>query len=125
MSTQAESVSSAADTAKLVFAGAFLIAGVVGYYYFAEQSVFYRVLGVMGAAALSVGLLFTTALGRTLWGFFSESRTEVRKMVWPTRPETVQTTLIVFALVFLVGLILWLLDMALFWGVTLLTGQGS
>jgi preprotein translocase subunit SecE len=46
-------------------------------------------------------------------------------MVWPTRQETIQTTLIVFALVFLVGLILWLLDMFLFWAVTLLTGQGA
>jgi len=125
MTTQAESVSSPLDTAKLVFAGALMIAGVIGYYYFVEQSVFYRVLGVLGAALLAGGLVFTTALGRGLWGFFRESRTEVRKMVWPTRPETVQTTLIVFALVFLVGLILWLLDMALFWLVTTLTGQGA
>jgi preprotein translocase subunit SecE len=125
MSTQAQSVSSAFDTAKLIFAGFLMIAGVAGYYYFAEQSVFYRVLGVLGAALMAAGLVFTTGLGRNLWGFFRESRTEVRKMVWPTRPETVQTTLIVFALVFLVGLILWLLDMFLFWVVTSLTGQGG
>jgi preprotein translocase subunit SecE len=46
-------------------------------------------------------------------------------MVWPSRQETVQMTLIVFALVFLVGLILWLLDMLLFWCITFLTGQGA
>jgi preprotein translocase subunit SecE len=125
MTTQAESMSSAVDTAKLVFAGVLMVAGVVAYYYFTEYSVFYRVLGVMGAAALAGALVFTTDLGRGLWSFFRESRNEVRKMVWPTRPETIQTTLIVFALVFLVGLILWLLDMALFWFVTTLTGQGG
>jgi preprotein translocase subunit SecE len=88
-------------------------------------SVFYRALGVIGMSLLAIGVVATTALGRNLWGFFKESRVEVRKMVWPTRQETIQTTLIVFALVFLVGLILWLLDMFLFWAVTLLTGQGA
>ncbi len=125
MATQAESVSTTFDTVKLVFAVALLVASVAGFYYFAEWSVFYRALGVIGLSLLALGVVFTTALGRNLWGFFKESRVEVRKMVWPTRQETVQTTLIVFALVFLVGLILWLLDMFLFWAVTLLTGQGA
>jgi preprotein translocase subunit SecE len=125
MATQAESVSTTFDTVKLVFAVALLVASVAGYYYFANESVFYRALGVIGLSLLALGVVFTTAQGRNLWSFFKESRVEVRKMVWPTRQETVQTTLIVFALVFLVGLILWLLDMFLFWAVTLLTGQGT
>ena len=125
MATQAESVSTTFDTVKLVFAVALLVASVAGYYYFANESVFYRALGVIGLSLLALGVVFTTAQGRNLWSFFKESRVEVRKMVWPTRQETVQTTLIVFALVFLVGLILWLLDMFLFWAVTLLTGQGA
>lgn len=125
MATQAESVSTTFDTVKLVFAAALLVVSVAGFYYFAELSVFYRALGVIGLSLLALGLVFTTALGRNLWGFYKESRTEVRKMVWPTRQETVQTTLIVFALVFLVGMILWLLDMFLFWAVTLLTKQGA
>lgn len=125
MATQAESVSSTFDTVKLVFAVTLLVASVAGFYYFSAESVFYRALGVIGLTLLALGVVFTTAPGRALWAFFKESRVEVRKMVWPTRQETVQTTLIVFALVFLVGLILWLLDMFLFWAVTLLTGQGA
>jgi len=64
-------------------------------------------------------------LGRNVWGFVLESKQEVRKVVWPTREETFRTTLLVFGMVFIVGLILWLLDMFLFWGVRLLTGQGG
>jgi preprotein translocase subunit SecE len=69
--------------------------------------------------------MLTTNLGRSLWGFILESRIEVRKVVWPSRDETTRTTLLVFAMVFVVGLILWVLDMFLFWGVRLLTGQGG
>jgi preprotein translocase subunit SecE len=125
MSTQAQPVSSAFDTAKLVLALLLLIAGVGGFYYFSGQSVLYRALGVIGLSLLAALIVFTTAQGRGLWSFFKESRTEVRRMVWPSRQETVQTTLIVFALVFLVGLILWLLDMLLFWAITFVTGQGA
>jgi preprotein translocase subunit SecE len=125
MASQAESVSSTFDTVKMVFAVGLLVASVAGFYYFASLSVFYRALGVIGMSLLALGVVSTTAMGRNLWGFFKESRVEVRKMVWPTRQETIQTTLIVFALVFVVGLILWLLDMFLFWAVTSLTGQGA
>jgi preprotein translocase subunit SecE len=69
--------------------------------------------------------MFTTNLGRNTWNFFLESKQEVRKVVWPSREETSRTTLLVFAMVFTVGLILWLLDMVLFWGVQHLTGQGG
>jgi preprotein translocase subunit SecE len=69
-------------------------------------------------------MMLTTGLGRTVWSFVLESKQEVRKVVWPTRDETMRTTLLVFAMVFIVGLILWLLDMFLFWGVRVLTGQG-
>ena len=54
-----------------------------------------------------------------------ESKQEVRKVVWPTRDETLRTTLLVFAMVIMVGFVLWLLDMFLFWGVRVLTGQGG
>jgi preprotein translocase subunit SecE len=73
----------------------------------------------------SVAMILTTSLGKSFWGFLKEARVEVRKVVWPTRQETVQATLIVMALVFLVGLMLWLLDMFLFWVISQLTGQGA
>jgi len=74
---------------------------------------------------VALAMMVTTQLGKWVWAFVIESRQEVRKIVWPTRDETVRTTLLVFAMVFLVGLVLWLLDMFLFWGVRLLTGQGG
>jgi preprotein translocase subunit SecE len=66
-----------------------------------------------------------TLVGGRVLGFFSDARTEVRKVVWPTRQETVQTALIVFGVVIFMGIVLWLLDMLLLWAVRLLTGQGG
>jgi preprotein translocase subunit SecE len=80
---------------------------------------------MLAAAMASIALIMTTAVGKSFLGFLRDSRVEVRKMVWPTRQETVQTTLIVVALVFLVGLLLWTLDAMLFWGISHLTGQGK
>ena len=93
--------------------------------YFKEVRLLYRVLGLVVIVLMALGMMLTTDLGRTVWSFVLESKQEVRKVVWPTREETMRTTLLVFAMVFIVGLILWLLDMFLFWGVRLLTGQGG
>ncbi|MEN8258978.1 MAG: preprotein translocase subunit SecE [Pseudomonadota bacterium] len=126
MTAQSESASSSVlDVVKLVFAVTLIVGGIGAFYYFAEQPLLYRVLGLVGVASISVVALFTTTTGRTVGAFIFESRAEVRKVVWPSRQETVQTTLIVIAMVFIVGLILWLLDMFLFWGVRMLTGQGG
>jgi preprotein translocase subunit SecE len=125
MVARAESGSSVIDTAKLVLAIGLLIAGIVGFYYFSQQPLLYRVLGVIGLSIVSVAMILTTSFGRGFWSFLKEARVEVRKVVWPTRQETVQATLIVVALVFLVGLMLWLFDMFLFWVISQLTGQGA
>ncbi|MGI9305306.1 MAG: preprotein translocase subunit SecE [Gammaproteobacteria bacterium] len=122
MAAKEEVVASGLDTAKLGLAVALLLAGVGGFYYYADQSLLYRVLGLVAVAAAAVGVMMTTALGRNTWDFLQESRTEVRKMVWPTRTETVQTTLIVIAMVIIVGIFLWLLDMLLAWLVRFVIG---
>lgn len=125
MAARAEARSSAFDTAKLVVAIMLLLLGVVGFYYFGEYLLLYRILGIVGIALAAIFLVLTTALGRGFLVFLKEARVEVRKVVWPTRQETVQATLVVVALVFLVGLVLWLLDMFLFWGISFFTGQGT
>ncbi len=132
MNTQAEPVASVADIVKQVFSVILVIAGVAAFYYFStdhsyfkEVRLLYRVLGLVVVMLMVIGMVLTTGLGRNVWSFAIESRQEVRKVVWPTRDETVRTTLLVFAMVFIVGLILWLLDMFLFWGVRYLTGQGG
>ena len=113
------------DVVKQVLSTSFVVAGLSAFYYFSEFSLLYRVLALVGVVIIALGLLFTTAFGRNLWVFALEAKQEVRKVVWPTREETVRTTLLVFGMVFIVGLILWILDMFLFWGVRLLTGQGG
>jgi len=132
MNTQAEPATSVADIVKQVFSVVFVVAGVAAFYYFStdhtyfkEVRLLYRVLGLVVIMLMALGMVLTTDLGRTVWSFVLESKQEVRKVVWPTREETMRTTLLVFAMVFIVGLILWLLDMFLFWGVRILTGQGG
>jgi len=132
MNTQAEPATSVADIVKQVFSVVFVVAGVAAFYYFStdhtyfkEVRLLYRILGLVVVVLLALGMVLTTDLGRNVWSFVLESKQEVRKVVWPTREETMRTTLLVFAMVFIVGLILWLLDMFLFWGVRILTGQGG
>ncbi len=132
MNTQAESSVSVIDIVKQVFSIVLVVAGVAAFYYFSadhayfkEVRLLYRVLGLLVLLSISAGLVLTTELGKTILVFAAESRLEVRKVVWPTKDETLRTTLLVFAMVFIVGLILWVLDMFLFWGVRYLTGQGG
>ncbi len=125
MNTQVEASASVFDVVKQVFSVVFLVAGVAAFYYFSDTSLLYRVLGLVAVALIVAGMLLTTGMGRNIWGFVLESKQEVRKVVWPTREETFRTTLMVFAMVIVVGFVLWLLDMFLFWGVRFLTGQGG
>lgn len=123
MVAQADSNASTFDTVKLALAIGLLIVGIAGFYYFASYALVYRVLGILAVFGAAVGLVFATAIGRKAWGFITESKMEVRKVIWPTRQETMQATMLVVAVVFGVGLILWLMDTILFWAVGLLTGQ--
>jgi preprotein translocase subunit SecE len=70
-------------------------------------------------------LAWQTRMGRATLSFILSSRNEVRKMVWPTRQETMQTTLFVIATVLIVGVVMWILDLGLGVGLQWLTGQGS
>jgi len=113
------------DTFKLVIAIALLIGGIAQFYYFADESLLYRVLGLLAFIGMAGGVVYTTRLGHGLWTFARDARMEVRKVVWPTRQETMQTTLMVIVMVVLVGIMLWLMDMFLRWAVLMLTGQGG
>jgi len=125
MNTQAEAAMSISDVVKQVFSVVFVIAGIAAFYYFSDVQLLYRVLGLIVVIVVVGGMMLSTEVGKNVWKFILESKQEVRKVVWPTREETTRTTLLVFAMVSIVGLFLWLLDMFLFWGVRLLTGQGG
>jgi preprotein translocase subunit SecE len=110
------------DTFKLLLAIAVLIAGIVGFYYYEDESQLYRVLGIVFAAGVAIAISSTTNLGQSLIGFGREARMEVRKVVWPTRQETVQTTFMVIVAVIIIGIFLWLIDMLLAEAIQMLTG---
>ena len=117
MVTKTEQPASGLDTIKLMTALLILIAGVGGFYYFADESQLLRVIGLLVIAATAFFIVSTTEIGRRGLGFVRDARVEVRKVVWPTRAETTQTTIAVLIMVFLVAIMLWLIDMTLGWGV--------
>ena len=110
------------DTLKLAIAVLLLLAGIGAFYYFEDYSTLLRVLGLLALAGIAAAIALQSAAGRRVWSFAAASRTEVRKVVWPTRQETIQTTLIVFAMVLVVGIVLWLFDMMLMAIVRSVTG---
>ena len=123
MNTQAEASTNVFDVVKQVFSVVFVIAGIAAFYHFSDVKLIYRVLGLLAVSGGVIAMLATTAWGHKITAFIADSKIEVRKIVWPTRDETTRTTLLVFAMVSIVSLVLWLLDTFLFWGVRILTGQ--
>ena len=110
-----ETTASKFDTVKWVAVMALVAVAVVGNSYFSEQSLLYRVLGILAISAVAGLIALQTAKGAAFWTLVKGSRTEIRKVVWPTRQETVQTTMIVVAFVILVALLLWGLDSFFGW----------
>lgn len=122
MAEQAEVKSSALDSVKLLVSLALLVVAIGAFYVYEDESLLYRVLGLLAVVGVSVAIALTTASGRMVSGFLRDSRGEVRKIVWPTRQETTQTTLMVLVLVILIGIFLWLIDMFLGWAIGALIG---
>ncbi|GAB3272983.1 preprotein translocase subunit SecE [Parahaliea aestuarii] len=117
-----ETTGSRFDTLKWVVVFALLAVGVVGNSYFSGESLLYRVLALVALAAVAGFVALQTAKGAAFWSLVKGSRTEIRKVVWPTRQETVQTTMIVVIFVVVVALMLWGLDSLLGWLVSLAIG---
>ena len=124
MNAKVETESSRFDTLKLGAALLLLAVAVVAFYRFDDQLLVLRVLGLLAVAGISIFIAAQSSIGKNIIGFIGGARTEVRKVVWPTRAETTQTTLAVMVMVILVGIFLWLLDMVLLWAIQMLTGQG-
>ena len=95
---------------------------VYGNAYFAQEALLYRVLGVIVVSALGLFVLSTTVEGRESLKIVLESRTEIRRVVWPTRTETTQTVLIVVVAIFVCALLLWGLDSLFGWAMANLLG---
>lgn len=101
------------DTVKLALALALLLGGVVAYHYYAEVSKLIRVGGILATVAAALGIAYQTDKGRQIAGFVRDAQIEVRKVVWPTRQETTQTTFVVMIVVVVFAFLLWILDIIL------------
>jgi preprotein translocase subunit SecE len=120
-----ENTAGALDTAMLAAASLCVIAGVVAYYYFEDAALLLRVFGVIAGVVLGSVLVYRTQQGQLLWRFIQGSRVEIRKVVWPTRQETTQTTLAVVVFVLVLGIFFWGLDFVLLLITRAVTGQGG
>jgi len=125
MNTKVETGAGVLEIVKLALAAAILVGGIVGYYAYEEQSLLVAVSVVLLAVAIAIAVFMQSERGRELWKFIQGARIEIRKVIWPTRAEAMQTTLTVFVFVLILGIFFWLLDMGLLWITKLLTGQGG
>lgn len=122
MNAKAESQSGGLDGLKWTIVVLLVVTGIGGNIYYADQSLLYRVLGLVTIAVVGAFVAIQTVQGAAFWLLAKEARTEIRKVVWPTRQESTQTTLIVLAFVLLMSVILWGLDTLLGWLVSLVIG---
>jgi preprotein translocase subunit SecE len=111
------------DKIKIAAAAMLVAAGIAGFYYLGQSPMILRVLAVMAGLAVAAGVLWTSEPGKQFYAFAQESVTETKKVVWPTRKETLQTTGIVFAFMVVMALFLWIVDASLLWVVKKLLGQ--
>ena len=125
MRTNVQAAGTFPDLAKWFGAFVILASGIAGFYYWSDESLLLRVIGLLLLSAAALFVAVQTEKGRAAWDFVREAHTEVRKVVWPTRKETTQTTLIVIAMVGLVAIIMWILDGLLAWLVKLALGTGT
>ena len=125
MNTKVVTETSSLDTVKLGIALAMLLGGVVAFQYYAEAPRLVRVGGMILNIILAMLLASQTEKGRIVVGFVRDAQIEVRKVVWPTRQETVQTTIVVMIVVVIFAFLLWMLDIFLGWAMQSVIGHGA
>ncbi len=113
--SQVETVSSGADKAKLAAAILLVVAAIAGFYTLSKQGVLVQWGALLVGVAAAVAVFLISEPGKQLVGFSKDSVKEVKKVVWPTRKESVQMTLYVFAFAVVMALFLWLTDKTLEW----------
>src|SRR5690606_10315169 len=105
-----QTVTTAGDKAKVVLSLCAVLAGIVGFYFLADQSTVVRAGVLLVGLIVAVGIAATSVMGQTFIGFARESVREVKKVVWPTRKEALQMTAIVFGFVLVMAIFLWGVD---------------
>jgi len=111
------------DKIKITVALLLAAAGVAGFYYLDQSPMIVRVLAVLAGLGAGAFVFWLSAPGKEFQVYAQESVTETKKVVWPTRKETLQTTGVVFAFMVVMALFLWVVDAGLLWAVKRLLGQ--
>ena len=114
-----------ADKIKSLIAILLVVAGVVGFYALHDSPAVLRVLSVLFGVLLAAGVFWTTASGRQLFGFAKDSVAEAKRVVWPTKKETMQTTAVVIVFAVVMALFLWAVDASLLLIVNKLMGRSE
>jgi preprotein translocase subunit SecE len=99
-----------------------LITGMFLFYYYSDVRLFYRVVGMITVLILSSFIAYQSDFGKLVYSYVTDSKVELKKVTWPTKQETTQTTLGVIFVVIVVGILLWLFDMLLGWAIGTLYG---
>ncbi len=123
--TQETGESGILDIIKLLLAAGVLVGGLYSYYYFLEVALPLRVLMVLGGLAAGITVAMTSTQGQRLWAFIQGARIEIRKVVWPTRQETTQTSIEVFVFTLIMALLFCGLDWFLRWLTRTMGGSAS
>lgn len=122
MESKADQATSRSDVLKWLIVFVLIAVGVVGNTYYSAESLLYRVLALVVLAVVAGAIALQTTKGKRFAQLLKEARVEIRKVVWPTRQELMQTTLIVIVFVLVVALLLWGMDSLISWGVSGIIG---
>jgi len=124
MSDKAENASNPLDLVKWIVVIALLGGLVYAYSAYEEVSVLYRALAAVATVVIALGIAATTEKGSNFLVFAKDARTEVRKVIWPSRSEANRMTLIILLATAVVGVMLYFIDMVLVWAIGLITNIG-
>lgn len=106
----------------LILSIGILITGMILFYYFSDVRLFYRVVGIISVVIFSFFIAYQSDFGKLVYSYVTDSKVELKKVTWPSKQETTQTTLGVIFVVIVVGILLWLFDMLLGWAIGTLYG---
>ncbi len=114
-----------AERIKIAVAALIALGGLAAYYVLADQAMVLRIGALLGAFAVAIVVMWFTEAGRTFWAFSRESWEEAKRVVWPTRKETLQTTGVVILFIVTMAIFLWMVDAGLLWVTQKMLGQGG
>ena len=125
MTEQVQPDPESGNAIKLLIAAVIVVAGFVGFYYLDQQPIWVRWLLVLFALVGALAVASKSSLGKEVWQFIQSARIELRKVVWPTKKDTTNVTIVVFAAVTVLGLFFWGLDALLATLTKWLTTRGA